>query len=113
MSTIKLSDAAVFQDMCFVLTGQPKYMTRVKLSGLIRDYGGKVANTVSGKTKFLVKGVDGGPSKIRKTLERNVCIMDEDDLFLLIQVRPDHEHALLLRATVVTIPKKKDFLHFF
>ena len=47
-----------------------------KQSVLIRDYGGKVAITVSGKPRFLVKGVDIGPIKIRKTLERNVRIMD-------------------------------------
>ena len=59
-------------------------MIREKLSALIRDYGGKVASSISGKTTFLVQGVDGGPSKIRKALEGNMRIMDEDDLFLLI-----------------------------
>ena len=36
------------------------------------------------KLEFLVKGVDGENSKIREALGRNVRIMDEDDIFLLM-----------------------------
>jgi NAD-dependent DNA ligase len=84
MDMIKDANPLALEGMYFVLTGQPKYMIRAQITTLIRAYKGNVRTTVSGKTQFLVKGLDAGDSKERKAKELNVYITDEDGLFLLI-----------------------------
>jgi len=79
-----MPSTSALQSQHFVLTGQPKYMLRGNLKSIIIDYTGEVRDTISQKNRFLVKGVDGGPRKVRKAEELGISAIDEDVLFDLI-----------------------------
>ncbi len=60
----------------FVLTGTLNNYTRDEAKAIIDDYGGKVANSVSKKTNYVVAGSESG-SKLDKANELGVTIIDE------------------------------------
>lgn len=60
----------------FVLTGTLESMTREQAGLKIESLGGKVSNTLSKKTHYLIVGNDAG-SKITKAEKLNVQILDE------------------------------------
>ena len=60
----------------FVLTGTLKEFTRSEAAQQIKDRGGKVSDSVSRKTDFLVVGEDAG-SKLDKAKELKVFILSE------------------------------------
>jgi len=61
----------------FVLTGTLSSLTRDEAEGLIKQWGGRVASSVSKKTNYLVVGQDPG-SKYDKAVSLSVPILDED-----------------------------------
>jgi DNA ligase (NAD+) len=67
----------------FVLTGTLLRLTREQAKDRIEARGGKVATTVSRKTRYVVAGSDPG-AKHRKALELGVAILDEDELLKLL-----------------------------
>ncbi|MDO8601048.1 MAG: NAD-dependent DNA ligase LigA, partial [bacterium] len=62
----------------FVLTGSLKSMSRERAKEKIQDLGGKVVNSVSQKTSFVVAGVAPG-SKFTKAQTLGVKILSEQD----------------------------------
>ena len=62
-----------------VLTGTLPELTREKAAALIKAAGGKVVNSVSKKTDYVVAGENPG-SKLAKAEELELEVLDEDGL---------------------------------
>lgn len=73
----------VFAGLTFVLTGTLPHMSRDEASELIREAGGKVSSSVSGKTSYVVAGEEAG-SKLTKAQELGVKIIDEEALMKML-----------------------------
>jgi hypothetical protein len=73
------------EGMTFVITGVLDSMERDECKDLILRYGGKVTTSVSGKTTYLIIGVDAGERKQKKACEIGLKQIDEDGLFALIK----------------------------
>jgi DNA ligase (NAD+) len=65
-----------FYGKTFVLTGSLHSMSRSEASTLIKERGGKVSNSVSSQTDYLVVGEDPG-SKFDKAKKLNVSLLTE------------------------------------
>ncbi len=63
----------------FVLTGTLAVLSRDDAKALIEAQGGKVAGSVSAKTRYVVAGADAG-SKLAKAVQLGIPILDEDGL---------------------------------
>jgi DNA ligase (NAD+) len=72
-----------FNGKTFVLTGKLETMTRDEAAKLIEERGGRVSNSVSKKTDFVVAGSDAG-SKLTKAESLNVQIIDETEFASII-----------------------------
>lgn len=68
----------------FVLTGTLEAMTRSEATIKIKSLGGKISESVSKKTDYLVAGKSPG-SKIEKAKAANVKIIDENSLKILLE----------------------------
>ena len=80
------------KNIIFVLSGLNESLTRDEMSELISRYGGLERSAVSGKTNYLVVDFemeDGRPitegSKYKKAIEKNVKIINEDELLAMIR----------------------------
>ena len=62
--------------LTFVVTGSLETFNRDQISEVIAAHGGKASSSVSGKTSYLLVGVDPG-SKLAKAQELGVPIIDE------------------------------------
>jgi DNA ligase (NAD+) len=71
----------------FVITGTLPNMSRERAAEAIEQAGGKVTNSVSKKTDFLVVGADPGGSKFNKAQEIGTEQIDEERLVELLQSR--------------------------
>ena len=67
-----------FEGLTFVLTGTLPTMSRDVASGMIKDRGGKVSGSVSGKTSYVLAGEDAG-SKLVKAKNLGINIIDEEE----------------------------------
>ena len=67
-----------FEGLTFVLTGTLPSMSRDTASNMIKDRGGKVAGSVSGKTSYVLAGEDAG-SKLVKAKNLGISIIDEEE----------------------------------
>ncbi len=67
----------------FVITGTMPNLSRQQAKEFINEHGGKVTNTVSKKTSYLVVGNNPG-SKLEKAQSLNVAILDESGLLGLV-----------------------------
>jgi len=72
-----------FEMKTFVLTGTLKNYTRPAAATLIKERGGKVTNSVSQKTDYLLAGEDPG-SKIDKAKSLQVSILSEEQFELML-----------------------------
>lgn len=81
----------------FVITGTMPSMFREDARDLIERYGGIVTKNISGKTDVLVTGcIEAGPAKIKEAEKRNIAIIDEDGLFMIIaRTRPDDNAEMI------------------
>ena len=66
-----------------VLTGTLPELTREEAAALVKAAGGKVVNSVSKKTDYVVAG-DSPGSKLAKAEELGTEILDEDGLLALV-----------------------------
>jgi DNA ligase (NAD+) len=69
--------------LTFVLTGTLPTLSRDQAAALIKSHGGKVSDSVSKKTSYVVVGDTPG-SKATKAAQLNVPILDEAGLLALI-----------------------------
>ncbi|WP_322489976.1 NAD-dependent DNA ligase LigA [Chloroflexus sp.] len=70
----------------FVLTGTLPSLTREQAGELIVSHGGKVTDSVSKKTSYVVAGVNAG-SKLAKAQQLGIPVLDEAGLLALIGER--------------------------
>jgi DNA ligase (NAD+) len=68
----------------FVLTGTLPTLSRADAEALIRKAGGKVTNSVSKKTDYVLTG-DSPGSKIERAHELSVCIISESEFRALLE----------------------------
>ena len=73
-----------FNGKTFVLTGSLDTFTREEAEKIIEDYGGKVSNSVSKKTSYLIAGEDAG-SKLTKAQSLGTEIISEEDFKEMIK----------------------------
>lgn len=71
--------------LAFVLTGVYESMERDEAASVIKEFGGRVTGSLSGKTNYIVAGAESGPAKLAKAEEMDVGILSEDDLLDLIR----------------------------
>ena len=70
--------------LTFVITGTLPTLTREEATRLIEENGGKVTNSVSRKTSYLILGAEPGYKYI-KAVELGVPILDENQLKKLVE----------------------------
>ena len=68
----------------FVITGKLPSMSREEASRLIQANGGRVTDSVSKNTTYLLKG-EGGGDKLKKAQEFNVMVLTEADFMSIIR----------------------------
>ena len=73
------------EGLTFVITGTLPTLSRDQASALIEAHGGKVSDSVSKKTSYLLMGGSPG-SKAEKAAKLGVPVISEDDLRQLIAV---------------------------
>ncbi len=76
---IKEKKGGAFNDLTFVITGTLPAFSRDDAKAFIEDHGGKVTDSVSKKTSYLLLGVEPG-SKFEKAKSLGVKIISEDEL---------------------------------
>ena len=63
------------EGLTFVITGVLDSLEREEAAELVKSYGGKVTNSVSGRTSYMVMGEDPGESKLAKVRALSVvCV---------------------------------------
>ena len=77
-------ETSVLNGMTFVITGTLPTLSRDQAKGLIETYGGKVTDSVSKNTSYLVVGESAG-SKLDKAKSLGVPLLDEGGLNALIE----------------------------
>lgn len=77
----------------FVITGTLPGMSREQAAELISAYGGKVTNSVTKKTSYLLAGSDPGGTKYTKAIELRIPVLDQPGLLMLIDEAPSTEPA--------------------
>lgn len=77
-----------FNGLTFVITGTLPNYSREAAKGLIEANGGKVTDSVSKKTSYLVVGENAG-SKLDKARQLGVAVLDEAGLLQLIQEKSE------------------------
>jgi DNA ligase (NAD+) len=78
------SQKGVLDGMTFVVTGTLPTLSRDEIKELIQKNGGKVTDSVSKKTSYLVVGEAAG-SKLDKARELGIPILDENSVLALVQ----------------------------
>lgn len=73
----------LFQGKIFVLTGTLERFTRSEAAALIKERGGKMSESVSKKTDFVVAGENSG-SKYEKAQKLGVTILSEEQFLQLL-----------------------------
>uniref|UniRef100_T1JCV7 Replication factor C subunit 1 n=1 Tax=Strigamia maritima TaxID=126957 RepID=T1JCV7_STRMM len=73
--------------LTFVITGVLSSLEREEAADLIKKYGGKVTQSISKNTSFVVVGDDAGPSKLEKAEKLGTKRIDEDGVLDMIRTR--------------------------
>ncbi|MCR4290439.1 MAG: hypothetical protein NUV86_09305, partial [Candidatus Scalindua sp.] len=68
----------------FVVTGTLNGYTRKEIEDIIKNLGGRVSSTVSGKTDFLIAGESPG-SKLEKAEKLGTTILNEEEFEELVK----------------------------
>jgi DNA ligase (NAD+) len=76
-------DSQTLAGLTFVVTGTLPSLSRDEVKELIQRYGGKVTDSVSKKTSYVVAGESPG-SKLDKAHELKVPVLDEPKLLKLV-----------------------------
>lgn len=72
------------ESLSFVLTGTLPNLSREQAAALIQAHGGKVGESVTKKTSYLVAGTSAG-SKLAKAQQVGVAVLDEKGLLALLE----------------------------
>lgn len=85
--------------LTFVITGVLESLEREDAQELIQKYGGKVTQSLSKKTSYIVVGSDPGQSKLAKALSLNTKQISEDELLDLIRTLPGKTESSTPKST--------------
>ena len=77
------AEGGPLEDKTFVLTGTLPELSREEATSMIRRAGGKVTNSVSKNTDYVVAGESPG-SKLAKAEELGIPVLDEKGLRKLV-----------------------------
>ncbi len=83
MTGKRRTDSGLFEGKTFVLTGTLVSMSRREAKSIIEANGGKVSESVSAKTSYLVAGDEAG-SKLAKARALGVIILDEEAFMTML-----------------------------
>lgn len=83
--------SAALKGKTFVLTGTLPTLKREEAQALIEQLGGKVSNSVSKKTHYVIVGEEAG-SKLTKAQELGVPVLDETKFLELLQKAKRSQH---------------------
>lgn len=64
------------EGLTFVVTGTLEGFTRISIGEFIESNGGKISETVNKSTNFLVVGDKPGESKLRKSVDFGVKVIE-------------------------------------
>jgi DNA ligase (NAD+) len=95
-----------FQSKTFVLTGTLEHYTRTSAAALIKERGGRVSDSVSKKTDFIVAGSEPG-SKLDKGKQLGITILNEEEFTAMVYgeydldaavdaIKPKNKHPLII-----------------
>jgi len=74
----------VFAGKTVVLTGKLSHYTREDAAELIRKYGGKVSESISSKTDYVLVGEEPG-SKLAKAKALSILLLSEADFIIMVE----------------------------
>ncbi|XP_076348175.1 germ line transcription factor 1 [Tachypleus tridentatus] len=80
-----------FSGLTFVTTGVLESLERDQVKELVEKYGGKLTQSVSRKTTYLLIGRDAGPAKLEKAENLGTKQINEDEFLELIKTLPGHK----------------------
>ncbi len=78
------AEPGIFSGMTFVLTGKLPSLTRTEAKSLIERHGGRVTESVSRRTSYVVAGESAG-SKLDRALALGIPVLNESSLRSLIE----------------------------
>lgn len=73
----------ILDDKIFVITGTLSSFTRNEAKDMIQSHGGKITNSISNKTDYLLAGEKAG-SKLKKAQELGIKIISESELLNIL-----------------------------
>ena len=98
-----------------VVSGVLDSLEREEAEDYVKRHGGKVTSTVSGKTTYLLVGMDCGKSKYNKAKQHGTTLIDEDGLFAMVaacgekpaveEIKPEPAPASAAAKSPVPTPK--------
>ena len=98
-----------------VVSGVLDSLEREEAEDYVKRHGGKVTSTVSGKTTYLLVGMDCGKSKYNKAKQHGTTLIDEDGLFAMVaacgekpaveEIKPEPAPAPAAAKSPVPTPK--------
>ena len=80
----KESKFSKISNKIFVFTGNLSTIKRKEAIAMVEDYSGKVSNSISSKTDYVVVGDKPG-SKLQKAIKNNIVILNETEFLDLIK----------------------------
>ncbi|KAL9642133.1 hypothetical protein ABK040_007138 [Willaertia magna] len=90
--TVPIGKPNCLKGKSFVITGQLDSLDRTEMEDLIKEYGGLIRKSVSGRTSYVIVGDNPGESKMKKVREHNTTQISEDDVFeMLRKSNPDQQ----------------------
>ncbi|UYV61451.1 RFC1 [Cordylochernes scorpioides] len=92
----------------FVLSGVLDCIERDEAKTLIEQCGGKVTQSISKNTSYLVAGRDVGASKMDKAQKLGTTILDEDQFFQLLEAKTGSKHQQDTKESAKKSSTKKE-----
>lgn len=86
--TTKNKEEQILNGLSFVITGKLSlYKNRAELVEVIENYGGKVSNSISSKTNYLINNdIDSTSSKNKKAKQLGIKIISENELSKMLEI---------------------------
>jgi DNA ligase (NAD+) len=81
--------ASALEGLTFVFTGGLDEMTRGEAQDLVESLGARATSSVSGNTDYLVAGQNPGDTKMSDAEEEGTPVLDEEDLYELLENETD------------------------
>ena len=77
--------SSILEGQTVVISGTFERISRSEMKKLIEENGGKNGSSISKKTNLLVAGDNMGPSKLKKAVDLNIEMVNEEEFLKRIQ----------------------------